>query len=169
MTPLDEIMVRVPITTLLLYVPVICWLDLRDREIPHELWIPLWVVNIPALYYLYRAGYYPLAALPISLVMCGIFYVMNARGSIEGADMLWLWAISLFFVINPWPVPHGIMQPVFYIYLIVIMILTAGVLLVLNYRKGYRDTMVQMMSRWDNGVPFVVPISAALVATVVFG
>jgi uncharacterized protein YhhL (DUF1145 family) len=94
---------------------------------------------------------------------------MNARGNIEGADMLWLWAISLFFVVNPFPLPHGPMQLIFYAMLVTVMLATAGVLLVLNYRKGYRDTLRQMMCRWDRGVPFVVPISVALVLAVVFG
>ena len=169
MTPLTEFLVRLPVYSLLVYVPFVCWLDVRKREIEHEYWLPLWVINLPVMLYLYHGGVYPLATLLISLIMCGIFYAMNARGNIEGADMLWLWAISLFFVINPWPVPHGPMQFPFYVFLMGAMVVTAGVLLVLNYRKGYRDSLYQMMSRWDRGVPLVVPISAAFLLAVVLG
>jgi hypothetical protein len=169
MTPLDEILIRLPVAILLVYVPFICILDLKWREIPPAIWLPLWIVNVPTVSYLYLAGFYPWYALPFSLIMCGIFRAMYSRGLIHGADVYWLWAVSLFFVVNPFPVPHGIEQFPFYVFLITTMMLTAGILLWANYRAGRRGTVVQMLSNYPGGVPLVLPISAAFLLTVVFG
>ena len=169
MTPLDEFLLRIPILSLLAYVPFICYADVKWREIPHRWWFPLWGVNAPILAYFYWEGLYPFFALPVSLVMCGIFWVLMRRDYIQGADMLFLWAVSLFFVTNPYPLPHGIEQFPFYAFLIATMLITAPVLLVLNYYDGERRSVLSMMSHYPGGVPFILPISAALVLTVMFG
>jgi hypothetical protein len=160
----------VPFVSLLLYVPFVCAADLKWREIPGLWWVPLWVVNVPVMLYLYGTGFYPLYALPISLVMVGIFWVMHHLDHIQGADTIWLWSISLFFVVNPlgmWP--HGPEQFVFYLYLMAMMIFTAPALFFLNLWRGHTGSIREMMGGIAGGVPLILPISAALVLAVVMG
>jgi len=169
MTPLDNILLQIPIISLLLYVPVVCYADLKWREIPHLWWLPLWAVNVPVMVWFYLVGFYPIYALPISLIMAGIFWTMHQFDYLQGADTLWLWAISLFFVLNPVPILHGPEQFIFYLYLMAMMILTAPVLFFLNALQGIRGNLYIMMSNWPRGVPLVLPISAAFLLTVVLG
>jgi hypothetical protein len=169
MTPLDTILLQIPVISLLIYVPVVCYADLKWREIPHLWWLPLWAVNVPVMVWLYSIGLYPIYALPISLIMAAIFWTMHQFDYIQGADLIWLWAISLFFVLNPVPFLHGPEQLIFYLYLMAMMILTAPVLFFLNLARGSHGTLKEMMSEWPRGVPLVLPISAALLLTVVLG
>jgi hypothetical protein len=169
MSPLESILLQIPTISLLLYVPVVCYSDLKWREIPHLWWLPLWAVNVPVMVWLYSIGLYPIYALPISLIMAAIFWAMHRFDYIQGADTLWLWAISLFFVLNPVPFLHGPEQFIFYLYLMAMMILTAPVLFFMNLARGFRGSLKEMMGEWPLGVPLALPISAALLLTVVLG
>ena len=168
MTPLNDFLVRLPSVLLLAYVPFVCYADLKWREFRHRWWLPLWVVNLPLIFYLYRLDLYPITALPLSLIMCGIFWAMHHFDYIQGADTLWLWAISLFFVANPLGMfPHGPEQIPFFLYLMVMMILSAPVALLINWRNGKHGDPLQMMNTYGLGIHLMVPISAALVITMV--
>ena len=156
--------VDLPVLSLLAYVPKVCWLDVKNREVEHTWWIPLWVVNLPVLAYMYRIGAYPAVSLGISVTMIGLFYWLVLTKWMEGADFLWLAAISLFFVINPWPVPHGLMQFPFLIFLVAALLATRMILAGWNLRQGN-----QWNAPYPRGVPMMLPISAALVMTVVMG
>ena len=169
MTPLDTILLQTPVISLLVYVPFVCYADLKWRQFLHSWWLPLWIVNLPVMYYFYRSGLYPIYALPISLVMCGIFWMMHQVGYIQGADMIWLWSISLFFVVNPLGWPHGPEQFIFYLYLMGMMIFTAPILVFLNIRRKFHGTFLEMASIWPGGVPLTLAISAALLLAVVMG
>jgi hypothetical protein len=166
---ITDILIWIPFISLLIYLPSACYADLKWREIPHLWWLPLWIVNTPVMLYLYGTGFYPFYALPISLVMAGIFWMMHRLDFIQGADTIWLWSISLFFVVNPLGWPHGPEQFIFYIYLMAMMILTAPALFFLNLRRGHMGSLRVMMSEWPGGVPLILPISAALILAVVFG
>ena len=169
MTPIEEIMLRIPVVTLLLYVPFICYADLKWREIPFKWWLPLLAVDLPILIYFNYTGYFPPQVAILSLIMVGMFWVMHRLDFIQGSDFIFLAAISLFFVVAPFPVPHWGAQILFYLYLIAAMIFTAPVLFYLNYRRGFRGSFRAMVSEWPGGIPLILPISAALLMTVVLG
>ena len=157
----------------LLYIPVLCYLDLRYREVEPRYWWPLLIVCIPITGSMYLSDQYPWFSLLISIVMCGIFYAVFRFGYLEGADFLFLCFISAFWVVNPNPWPHGLMQVIFYIYLIVAMLITAGYIMVYNINRGYLvrsiPDMVRLFSDYPNGFPFMLPISLAFVLSVVLG
>ena len=113
-------------------------------------------------------GLYPITALPLSLIMCGIFWVMHHLDFIQGADTIWLWSISLFFVANPLGMfPHGPEQIPFFLYLMVTMIFTAPVTLFINWHNGKQGTIREMMNTYGLGIHLMIPISVALVMTMV--
>jgi hypothetical protein len=164
-----DALIQIPIWIILIYIPFLCWLDIKYREVPYLTWVPLIAVNLPITAYLYYYGWYPTYALAFSLIMIGIFWFLMVKKFIHGADFIFLSIISLFFVVNPYPLPHGIMQISFYFYLIAVLLFTAVVVLIGNYRGGYRSNLWVMMSRWDRGLPFMIPISIAFIITVMFG
>jgi hypothetical protein len=166
MTPFIEILIRLPVISLLAYIPFVCYLDVKRRTVPLFLWLPLWLVNVPVAVYLYREGLYPAAAIPLSLIICAFLYLamrVGAYQNLNGDDLLYLWAISAFFITNPFPVPHGIAFLPFYIYLVTAMLCTVPVVAFLNLRAGRRGL------QYPGGIPMMLPISAALIMTVVWG
>ena len=50
MTPLTDFLIRLPAILLLIYVPIVCYADLKWREFRHAWWLPLWIVNVPLIY-----------------------------------------------------------------------------------------------------------------------
>lgn len=153
--------------TFLCYIPVLWYLDIRHREIDHRIWVWLFLIGTPITAWMYITGLYPINSLVLSIVMVAIFYFAYLKDYLQGADFMYLFFISVFWVINPIPVPHGLMQILFYIYLMATLILTASVVLIYNYWKGYRWGLIEMMSTWPGGVPFVIPISIAFLASLV--
>jgi len=168
MTELVNILLLVPLVSILLYIIPMCYLDIKYREVNHWYWTPLVLVNVPVAAYLYVEGWYPPYAFAISLVTCGIFFTVLKLGLLNGADFLFLIFIALFWIVNPNPWPHGI-QAQFYIYLIVAMLVTAGVVLAINYMKGERKGLVAMMQDYPRGVPYMLPISFGFLLSLVIG
>ena len=95
MTPLEEVLLRVPVVVLLVYVPFLCYADLKWREIPPEWWAPAFLINIPIVAWFNYTGYFPPVVLVLSLVMCGIFWVLHMLDRFQGADFVFLVAISM--------------------------------------------------------------------------
>jgi len=160
----------IPVMSILAYLPYLCASDIQNRAVPHKSWLPLLAVNLPVLAYMMLIpDGYPWYSLAISLVMIGTFYVITRMGIIHGADFVYLAVISLFWVVNPFPWPHGLMQIMFYIYLIVVMMLTPMFVLIYNYLQGHRWNVYRMMSEFPRGIPMIVPISVAFVLSVGWG
>jgi hypothetical protein len=145
-----------PILSLIAYVPLVCYLDIRHREIDVGWWFPLWFLNAPLSLYLYYLGTYNAAQLFLSVIACVFCFIAMEFKVFQGADLLYLWAIDLFFVTNPFPVPHGIPLISFYIYMIPAYI---ALLAPYYFRKDWNITKRPMM----------LSISAALLMAVVWG
>lgn len=165
---LINILLLIPLVSILLYIIPLCYLDIRYREVEHWYWLPLVLVNVPVMVYLYVSEWYPWYAFVISVVTCGIFLAVMRLGLLNGADFLFLVFISLFWIVNPNPWPHGI-QAQFYVYLIVAMLVTAGAVLTVNYLKGERKGLVAMMQDYPRGIPYMLTISLAFVMSWVWG
>lgn len=165
----DHIAILVPVISFLIYIPILCYLDIRSREVDHWIWLPLVIPNSIIAAYMYLIGSYPWYSLLISLIVIGIFFYCQKNHLIEGADYIFLCCITMFFVVNPFPYAHGLMQIPFYIYLIVSMMVTALGVLAYNYLAGNRWGLVDMMSRYPRGIPFMLPISAAFIVTLLWG
>ena len=155
----------------LAYVPLVCYFDIRYREFNPMLWAPLvgWGCITSYVMYFTADGWYPKETIIASLLLIFIFWVMLRFKVIEGADYLYLCIIALFWVVNPYPTNHGIMQFVFYAYLMFTLLVTAVVVLLYNVINGHRWGIVDMMSKYPRGVPMLVPIAIAFVLSALFG
>lgn len=164
-----DILLWINFLVLLAYVPVVCYLDIKYREVHPYLWIPMVIVCTPIISYMLASGYYPWYTLMISFVMIVVFKAAMMKHYIEGADFLYLSLISLYWVVTPVGWVHGLMQVQFYIYLLFVSFITATVILAYNYLSDNRWDIAMMMSEYKNGIPYMVPISAAFLLSVVFG
>lgn len=149
----------IPINSLLLYIPLVCLLDLKYREIEHWYWLPLVLVNIPVVVMLLQDGNYMLF-IP-SLVAIFVWFTAMRFHFVEGADFLYLTWISLFFIYNPLS-GHWLMVLPFTIFLLSCLLITAGWILIYNL-----VTRGELTLRFNKEIPMMFPISAALILTVV--
>ena len=150
----------IPAITLLIYTPLVCYLDVKHRDIgTHKIWLPLLAINIPVLIAGYATGIYPINILPatigIAMVWLGIFSYLK-----RGADAWWLVWISLFSVVHP-ITGFTMTQP----FLIFMFVATAATFwyVWLDNRLIRKTTGFAM----ENGIPFMVPISLAYIAALV--
>ena len=166
-----DVVLWINLIIFLAYVPIVCYHDIKYREFHPLYWLPLvfWGCITSYVMYFTEYGWYPKETIIASLLLCFIFWVMLKFKVIEGADYLYLCIIALFWVVNPYPTNHGIMQFVFYTYLMFTLFVTAAVVLLYNVIKGHRWGIVDMMSKFPCGVPMFVPIAIAFVLSALFG
>jgi hypothetical protein len=157
---LIDFLIWMPVLTLLAYVPIVCWLDWKYREVDHIWWIGLVVVNIPAYILLAIAGYYEWWMAILSLVAILIYYGLMLMHYIEGADFMYIMWIVLFFIYNPMS-GHWLMALPFSIFFAACTGIAGIWVLTYNLVKGNGISF-----EFDRGFPMMLPISAALVLTV---
>ena len=150
----------------LVYCPVLCYLDWNYRDIgTNKLWIPLLVLNIPLLIFGYAIGLYPpvlalVSGISIALwvILFGIFLLwLDKRPS---ADFVWLCLISIFMVLNPFT---G--QPFMQMFTFYLVGMTAA-----TYWWIFLDNLILnhvLSLKMKNGIPYLIPISCALVLALV--
>ena len=163
-TPFIGQLLWIPMLSLLAYCPILCYFDIRYREIANWVWVPLLVVNVPITIYLYAIQVYPWYALVVSAILCAFWYAIMRLRVIEGADFLFLSFISLFFIENMIPYDHGIMAFPFMIFLICTLSITAIWLATYNIFKRN-----ELCVKCDGGLPMMLPICAAVVLAVMYG
>ena len=162
-----ENLIWLPAILLLGYIYPACRNDIKHREMPVGFWTLLWIICLPVTGVLYLLKIYPIEALYISVLMVGIYFLLYTKHLYEGADFMYLAGISLFFVTNPIN-GHSLMAISYAIFLIVSVIGFAAF-----YQAGVRfripDILNWTTSRDLPGFPMMLPISLALVLTVVLG
>lgn len=150
----------IPIISLLVYAPVVSYLDWKYRDIgTHKIWLPLIALNLPVLIAGYATGLYPAILLPVTLLF-SIMWLALFTYYQRGADGWWLVWITLFAVINP--VYNIIFIQTFVVYLIVF---TASAFwwVLLDNRLMKKVWSFEI----GRGIPFIIPISVAFIVAVV--
>jgi len=100
MLNLIEFLSWIPVITLLIYVPIVCYLDWKYREVEPIYWLGLVLVNVPTMMILFVTTY-EWWMFVVSLVAVAIYYGLMLMHYIEGADFMYIMFILLFFVYNP--------------------------------------------------------------------
>ena len=147
----------IPIISLLAYVPVLCYLDYKHRDIgTHKIWLPLLAINIPVVSAGYLAGLYSPIMLLLTLTFSLAWFLLLKH---RGADCVWLICITMFAVMNP-RTGMNLIQP-FVMYLIIFTAATFWGIWIDNRFHHIKGVWVK------NGIPFLIPISLAFIAAVV--
>jgi len=146
---------------MLLYIPVLCYMDWKNREVPHDTWKLLIAFGCMSLIAGLLTGFYEWWMFVPSLVAIVTYFVAMKAHYIEGADWIYISLISLFFLYNPvtrmW---FPIMA--FTIFLAAMIGVTGFIIVEYNLlTKGIWSFDL------EGGVPLMFPISAALILTVV--
>ena len=130
--------------TLLLFLPLMCYWDIRDRKVPWEYFAVLAALNIPATAYLYYTGTLSLWHLAYSLAVCIFAFAVwkiYGAGAFSAADRNLVCCIALFFYWNPFSPAMDtnyvnfiatIYLVKFLVYLIVVLCILPGIIFAYN-------------------------------------
>ncbi len=165
----------IPVITLLAYTPIVCYLDWKYREIDHILWMWLGAINGIVAAGMLIGGIYEWWFYIPSAVACLIFLGARVLDYIQGADLIYLSMIAIFFQYNPIS-GHWFPVLAFCIYLAATMIITGICIIwykiIPEWATGKftcRDKSDTSLFMVPGGIPMMLPISAALILTVVMG
>lgn len=156
-----------PVASILLYIPFVCWSDWKTRTFPFPVMLLLLVNVIPLLHYLGESperNYYLLA---LSLGLCVIALLLAVINAIGGADFLFISAILIFVQYNPFRFPRVFFPLDFFYTMLVTAAYLPVVVFLYNKWKGNEYPVVQMLTKFPDGFPFMFPISFAFVVTLV--
>lgn len=170
MTDYIHIAAYIGVISTLIYLIPLCYYDIKYRRIPKYSFIPLIIVNIPALFILYTNGL-PLGYIALAGLLTAFFIFLFNRNCYRGADARFLILISWFCLLNPLnPADSSnIFQIIF-----VIMLAAASVFWMIyvyfyNRSKGNKGmSLWQKFNNYPRGSPWMIPISIAFILTVIF-
>ena len=153
------------ITTIsfIFYCGLLSYLDWNYRDIrTHYIWLPLIAINIPVLIAGYVTGEYREILFLVSILGIIFWTVLLTIKKLNGADYIWLSLISLFMVLNP--VTGEAFMQMFSFYLIGMTAATYWAIFI-NNLIGKHIISLKM----ERGIPYLIPISCALIMAVVMG
>jgi hypothetical protein len=154
----DSLILWLPVAVFAAYIPFLCLLDIRNREIPHEVWIgtvPLFTTTG----YLYSVGYYPIECMLISFAFVALYFAAMKLHLFEGADFIMLSLISLFFVVNP--ISGRVLMPLVMLEFLLASFVAAGIFI--------RVIPVNELEPKIKEFPMIPIISAAFILSVMLG
>jgi len=175
----------IPAIVLLAYAPILCWLDIRYRDIfSHLIWVPAIVINGIFTVAFFLSGIYQWWTLALSLVGVIFWFVVMRIGIINGADFVYLALINLFVVFNP--INGHLMYLAFMICLAIWTGISMWWIFTQNLKKEVFSNRAQNCRTpqelhmslirtfqkgfyVENGFPMMVPISLAFITTVIIG
>ncbi|MFA4849150.1 MAG: hypothetical protein WC626_05425 [Methanoregula sp.] len=153
------------ITTIsfLIYTPVLSYLDWKYRDIKsHKIWLPLIAINIPVLIAGYFSEFYPMELAGISIISMILWFALMRLNILPSADYVFLSLISLFMILNPITgLPFMLM---FSFFLVGFTAATFWWIFLDNFFRRHKFSL-----EIENGLPYLIPISCALIAALVIG
>ena len=152
----------IPLISLLCYIPLVCYMDLKYREVEDGWWNLLMIINFPIFIMVYLLGVYDPLLLWVSLATVGIYFLATKLNLMGGADFKYLAFISLFFIVNPLN-GHVLIPLVMFEFLISSIESTGVCLITLNFFKS------KPLHEITREFPMMLVISMAFILTVVLG
>ena len=149
------------IISLILYIPIICYLDWKHRDIgTHKLWLPLLAINIPVTAAGYLTGLYSPIMLILTLAFSITWFLLLKH---RGTDCVWLICITMFVVVNP-RTGMNFIQP----FLMYLIIFTLGAMwystldqIIIQRKRVCADILFNLY------IPNLLVISLAFIAALV--
>lgn len=152
----------------LIYLFPLCYWDIKYRKIPKWTFVPLILVNIPSIIILYMNGL-PLAYIALSGLLTGFFIFLFMKNCYRGADARFLILISWFCILNP--INPADSSNIFQIIFVIMLAFTAIMWMICVYFYNRRNKVMglslwQKFNNFPRGSPWMLPIAAAFILTV---
>lgn len=161
----------IPIAVILCYSPVLCYLDIKYRDVfSHAIWLPAVAINIPPTILLFYLGVYQWWTVMLSIIGVAFWYLTMRLNIINGADFVYLSLIFIFVVVNP--ITGHLMFLPYMIFLIVWMAASMWYIFLKNKKDAaINKTKISIFKALTikGGLPMMIPISLAFLSAVVFG
>ena len=158
----------IPALAILLYIPFVCYSDIKTRTVPLWWWMPLVVVScIPLMSYLSASTERNWHFFWISLMLCCVFLCMALLNAIGGADFIFASIISIFVQTNPFHYPRVFFVIDFMIILCIVAVFSPICVWIYNTIKGNRYGVVDMFRKIEGGFPWMIGISAAFIIALI--
>jgi len=158
-------------TTLIIlgYIPFVCYSDIKTRTFEFNLWLPLILTGIANLIvYLAESPGRNFYLLGLSLVLCVVLLAFSYVGGIGGADFFFASFIMLFVQYNPFKFPRVFFALDFFWTLLLVTIALPIIIYAYNlFEYDPPKTIVGKLTHFPRGVPFMLVISFAFVATLI--
>jgi len=164
----------VGVITTLIYLPLLCYYDIKFREFPKNILVPLVIINLIALAILYTNGLPPMYLL-LAVFLTSLYVILYALKAFKGGD-------ARFLIIMAWVCPLNPLNPNDTFFQIQYPIFLAGVsVLWMIYvyfvgRKASIDPISfkkkplwQKFNDYPRGSPWMIPISIAFILAVILG
>jgi len=100
----ESAMLSIGFITILAYLPLMVYLDLKDREVPWYFFANIAIINLPVTALVYYVGWLPLTHLLTSVMICAFAFAVwkvFGAGAFSAADRNLICCIALFFYWNP--------------------------------------------------------------------
>lgn len=183
MIPLIPGLLGIGAGTTLAFLPLMCYLDWKYREVPWGLFLALAIANAPVTFLIYAAGWLPWTHAITSLMICGFAFAVwkwFGAGAFSAADRNLICCIALFFYWNPFNPALDtqyvafiamVYQLKFLVYLIVVLCVMPLCIFAFNMGAGYNKeyTVWEMVTKVPRGIPMIIPISVAYVIALFWG
>ena len=161
---------------ILIYIPAVCYCDLKTRSFPFRYWAVLILAGCAYLAeYLWESPTRNFYLLGFTLILIGVLLGISLFKGMYGADVIFAALIMLFVQYNPVVFPRVFFALDFFYMLLLITICLPIPIFVYNkmhrmdrydeltQTKGYG--VIQMFTHFERGFPFLIAISAAYVLT----
>lgn len=152
----------------LIYLFPLCYWDIKYRKIPRFAFVPLILINIPCLIIMYTNGL-PLAYIALSGLLTTLFLILFLKKCYRGADARLLILISWFCILNP--INPADISNIFQIIFVIMLAFTSimWMIYVYFYNRKVGNKSLNLFQKFNNfprGSPWVLPIAAAFILTV---
>ena len=100
----ESTILSIGMITILAYLPLMVYLDIKDRAVPWEYFLSLAIINLPITALVYYLHWLPWTHLLTSLMICVFAFAvwkLFGAGAFSAADRNLICCIALFFYWNP--------------------------------------------------------------------
>ena len=160
---------------ILIYIPFVCFSDIRYRSFDFRLWLPLILCGVAYLAeYLIESPARNIYFLGLTIVLIGVLFAISIFKGMYGADVIFASLIMLFVQYNPFIFPRVFFALDFFWMLLLLTCCLPIPIFIYNKWKGmdwddinkeYGYGIIKMFTHIDGGFPFLVIISLAYVLT----
>ena len=164
----------VGILSTLLYIPFLCYFDIKHRSIPRFALWPLVLVNLVALYILYSNGLPPMYLL-LAGFLTVLYAVLWKFKAFKGADARFLIIMAWACPLNPLNANDTFFQIQYPIFLAGVSVLWMIYVYFVGRKASIDPVSFKKKSLWKKfndyprGSPWMIPISVAFILTVILG